>query len=253
MLRAGRTPAGPTPLDPEIPRLVGAELPVRRTAAPQVDLWKDFGHKDLANTVRQICTLCGWTQIQPDTGQALALTSALEREGKSSIAWAMAIAMAQDHDGDILLLDCNLLHPSIGQDVGANAVPGLTEVLAGSAAFADGLRPTTLPNLWFMPAGGNHENPSRLLRSSAMPALMTWARSRFPFIILDLPAVLKSSDAAVLARLTDGVVLVVRVGATDQRLVPQALQLLSGVPIHGVVLNRWRSKVPRIVRGLVGM
>jgi Mrp family chromosome partitioning ATPase len=86
-----------------------------------------------------------------------------------------------------------------------------------------------------------------------MQTVLSEARDRFAFTVMDLPAVLESSDAAVLARQTDGVVLVVRAGSTNQRSVQQAIQLLSGVPLHGVVLNRRRSRVPGLIRRLMGM
>jgi capsular exopolysaccharide synthesis family protein len=210
-------------------------------------------HDDLTNTVRRICTLCGWTRVAAGPGRTLAVTSALDGEGKSSIARAIAISIAQDHASEVLLLECNLLRPCVDEDFGGVDAPGVGvgEILGGYADLEQGIRPTRLPNFWLLPAGAQQPNPSRLLRSAAMPALLSEVRMRFAFVVLDLPAVLSSSDAAVLARLTDGAVLVVRAGATDQRAVQEALQLLSGVTLHGVVLNRWRSAVPDFLRRLV--
>lgn len=211
---------------------------------------------ELAGIIRRICALCGWTQATEAAGRTLAIASALEREGKSSIAQAVAIATAQDSPGDVLLLECDLLHPSLGEDFGLTS-PGLSEILASEAdlvdELAEGLQPTRLPNLWLLPAGSARENPSRLLRSLRMVETLTELRSRFAFIVLDLPAVLRSSDAAVLAQLSEGVAFVVRAGATDQRAVQQALQLLSGAMVHGVVLNRWQTSAPDLVRRLVAL
>lgn len=216
------------------------------------DPWRELGAADLTDTVRRICTLCGWTQARIGQGQSLAITSAVDREGKSSIARAAAIATARDYAGDVLLLECDLLNPSLSEDFGLDSGPGLTEILSSSTAdLRAGLRSTGLPNLWLLPAGGRHDNPSRLLRSAAMSSLVAELRDRFAFMVMDLPSVLRSSDASVLARMTDGVVLVVRAGSTDQRLVEQALHLLSGTTLHGVVLNRWRSALPDVVRRVV--
>lgn len=217
------------------------------------DPWKELGYADLANAVRRICTLCGWTLAKANTGQTLAITSALEREGKSSLARAVAISMARDHAGSVLLLECDLLRPSLSEDFGLSSSPGLSEILVGEASLDEALRPTEIPNLQLLPAGAPFSNPSRLLRSPAMPAILEEVRARFPFTVVDLSAVLKSSDAAVLAGLTDGVVMVVRAGSTDIRAVQQAHQLLSGVILHGVVLNRWQSAVPDVVRRIVQM
>lgn len=223
----------------------------RGRAGLQPDLWGELGDAGLANTVRRIYTLCGWAQDHHGPGQVLAVTSAVSGEGKSSTARAVAIATARDHRRDVLLLECDLLNPNISDDFGAEAGPGLTEILGGAAGLDEGLRPTGIPNLWLLPAGARHENPARLLRSGEMSTLLDEVRRRFAFVIVDLPAVLATSDAAVLARQADGAVFVVRANTTDQRAIHQALQLLSGVALHGVVLNRGQSKMPDIVRRIV--
>jgi capsular exopolysaccharide synthesis family protein len=215
--------------------------------------WLELGYADLANAVRRICTLCGWTLASTSSGRTLAITSALEREGKSSLARAVAISMARDHTDSVLLLECDLLRPSLSEDFGINTSPGLSEVLVGEASLDEALRPTELPNLQVLPAGAPFSNPSRLLRSPDMPAIFDEVRDLFAFVIVDLPAVLRSSDAAVLARLADGVVMVVRAGVTDMRAVQQAHHLLAGTTFHGVVLNRWRSAVPDVVRRVMQM
>ena len=226
--------------------------PARRGLSPvRPDPWKALGYPELANTVRRICTLCGWAKDPVGEGQILAITSAVMREGKSTIARAVAIATAQDHAGDVLLLECDLLNPTLAEDFDSEGGPGLSGVLSGGVGLADALCATGLSNLWLLPAGARQDNPSRLLRSPAMMTLLDDVRRHYAFVVIDLPGVLKSSDAAVLARQADGTVLVVRAGATDQRAVDQALQLLTGVTLHGVVLNRGQSKLPDIVRRVV--
>lgn len=253
MLRVGKTVKHEAAYDADPPRLGGGSmLPVKRVpGTTQANLWKDLGRSDLDDIVRQICTLCGSTQTTVGAGQSLAITSALQGEGKSTLARAMAISMAQDHEGEVLLLECDLFGPSLGNDFGSGGGPGVTEVLTGEAVVTEALRPTRFANLWLMTAGGAHDSPSRLLRSPSMATLLDELRGRFSFVVVDLPAVLKSSDAAVIARQTDGAVLVVRTGATNQRQVQQALQLMAGATIHGVVLNRWKTKVPGLIRRLV--
>lgn len=223
----------------------------RGRGTAQTGPWRDLGYSELANTVRRICTLCGWANNPDGVGRSLAVTSAVAREGKSSIARAVAISTAQDHAQDVLLLECDLLDPNAADEFGTEGGPGLADLLTGTADLDEVLRPTALPNLWLLPAGGRHDNPSRLLRSTAMAELLSEVRERFAYVVVDLPAVLKSSDAAVLARQTDGAVLVVRAASTDQRAIQQALQLLSGAALHGVVLNRGQSKLPDIVRRIV--
>lgn len=214
--------------------------------------WRPLGRAELADSVRRICTLCGWSQAPVGRGRSLAVTSALRREGRTALAAAIAIATASDHASEVLLLECDLVNPALSGDFGLEAGPGLTEVLSGTVPLDQALRRTALANLHVLPAGGQHDNPSRLLRSPAMTALADAIRERFAFAVFDLPAVLENADAPVLAHLADGTVLVVRAGYTDQRAVQQAAQLLSGAALQGVVLNRWRPALPDFVRRALG-
>jgi capsular exopolysaccharide synthesis family protein len=225
----------------------------RTSRAGRDEPWSDLGHTDLANAVRRISTLCGWTRNTVGTGQILAVSSAVEREGKSSLARALAISTSRDHAGEVLLLECDLLRPSLSGDFAIAAAPGLSELLAGEATLDEALRDTSLPNLRLLPAGEPYSNPSRLLRSPAMAATLQDIRERFAFVVVDLPAVLTSSDASVLAGQMDGVVLVVRVGSTDHRAVQEAARLLAGTTLHGVVLNRARTALPRLVRKVLAV
>jgi receptor protein-tyrosine kinase len=221
------------------------------TTGTVADAWKEAAYAGFEDTVRRVCTQCGWTRASGDAGRMLAIGSAVEGEGKSLLSAAMAMSMAQDHTADVLLLECNLIHPTLSHDFGLQSSMGLSDVLMERTDFASSIRLSRMSNLWLLPAGACDDNPSRLLRSQAMAALLEEARSRFAFTVVDLPATLESSDATVLARLTDGMVLVTRSGSTDLRAVEQALQLLAGVTIHGVVLNRWRSALPNVVNRLV--
>jgi succinoglycan biosynthesis transport protein ExoP len=222
---------------------------------PRADLWSDAGFPDLANAVREICMFCGWTQVAEDGGRSLAVASARDREGKSSLAWALAIATAQDTAAEVALVECDLIHPVLGADISAANRTGLSEILEGDGDLvtdiADAINPTGIPNLSLLAAGRSTQNPSRLLRSSRMLSILSELQRRFAFVVLDLPSLLRSSEAAALARVASGVVLVVRAGETDEREVQRSLHLLSGANIHGVVLNRWRPATPRSLRRLV--
>lgn len=211
----------------------------------------DLGYPELANLVRRICTLCGWGMPAGLPGRVMGIASTWESEGKSLLAQAIAISTAQAMASEVLLAECDLQRPSLGKDFGIGRGPGLCEVLTGDRDLAHTLgecvHPTGLPNLRLLPAGGLHDDPSRLLRSQRMAALFGEMRRRFEFVVLDLPAVLRNSDAAVLGELSDGAVLVVHAGSTSQQAVQQALQLYSRANVHGVVLNRWQTALPGVI------
>ena len=96
-----------------------------------------------------------------------------------------------------------------------------------------------------MPLGEPAHNFPLAIRTAALPDVIAQLRSRFGLIVLDLPAVLNSTDTQVLARLADQLVLVVRAGVTPAKLVRQALDQLGEEKFLGVVLNdsRLRSTV----------
>ncbi len=210
-----------------------------------------MGYTELANLVRSVCTLCDLTHAKAGWGQSIAVTSACAREGRSTVARLLAISLAQDHAEDVLLLEADLLRPSVAADFGMMPAPGLCELLDGSVSVEDALRQTKIGNLKVLPAGEPPANASRLLRSQGLRDLLDQLCGAFAFVVVDLPAVLDSSDAAVVARQVGGTVLVVRVGETEQQHVTQAQTLLSGATLHGVLLNRYRTAVPAFARRLL--
>lgn len=215
------------------------------------DPWQALGYPGLANTVRQICTLCGWARSNGRIGQTLSITSAVTGEGKSSLARAIAVSTARDHAEKVLLIECDLLRPTLSADLDLDLRSGLSDVLAGQTDLEAAVHHTDITNLWVLPAGSATDNPSRLLRSPVMADVIASARAEYAFIVLDLPAVLLSNDAAVLAALTDGVIVVVRGGSTEQGAVQQTVRLLGDANIHGLVLNRWQTAIPQIVRRVI--
>lgn len=232
---------------------VGRGMAMARSAgAVRNELWPDLRRSDFIDTVRRICTLCGWTGATSTTVKSMGVTSAVDDEGKSSVARAIAIAMANDQAENVLLIECDLLRPSLADDAGIDLTPGLSDVLAGDAELFEAVRPSGLPNLWLLPAGAPHGNPSRLLRSQEMISIMEETSGQYSYVVVDLPAVLKSSDAAVIAQLTDGVVLVVRADRTEQQSVRDAVHLLSGANFRGAIVNRTKPALPSIIRRMIG-
>ncbi|MFN8558320.1 MAG: CpsD/CapB family tyrosine-protein kinase [Dehalococcoidia bacterium] len=239
-------PVGAAP-NPPAPRVPMAPVPAPAAADP----WQSVGYPGLADTVRRICTLCGWTHLSTAFGRTMAIVAPSEGDGASSLARAMAVTMALDHDCEVLLVECNVLRPTLAEDLKIHSDPGLMDILSGRIDFEDGVHETPIPNLAVMPAGSVHEGPSRLLRSAAMRGMLEQAKRQFLFIVLELPAIMATSDSAVLARLADGVTLVVRNGVTTEQVLHQAQQYLTGATVHGVVLNRWQTHVPAVLRRIV--
>ena len=99
----------------------------------------------------------------------------------------------------------------------ASRSPGLTEVIIGESTFDDVMHQTEVPNLSFIASGRFPPNPAELLGSARMQEILHEAKARFDVVLLDSPPLLAVTDAAVLATMVDGVVLVIRAQRTKLR------------------------------------
>lgn len=184
----------------------------------------------------------------------IAVTSAIAGEGKTTVALGLAVMVAQDFpERRVLLAEADLRHPVLATDFDVEASPGLTEALEGVYPVGLGYRETFLPNLRLLPAGEATPNPSRLLRSSRFPAVLAATRRNHDLVILDAPALLVSSDAALVTDHADGVVMVIRSGVTPVPIVNRALELVDEERLRGMVLNGAQSAVPNWIRRLFGI
>lgn len=141
--------------------------------------------------------------------------------------------------------------PSSGRtDIPAG--PGLAQVLGGTATLDEAIITTEQPNLHLLPAG---ELPiaSRPLmaRSKALRELIGQLQQRYDHLILDIPAILTTSDAIALTALSDACVLVVRQGVTPTPSVKRALDDVRNEKVLGVVLNQVQLKTPQFIHTLI--
>ena len=105
---------------------------------------------------------------------------------------------------------------------------------------------TRVPGLFVLTSGGSRRNASSLLHSARLPELLALARDRFDTVIVDTPPMVNLADARVVGRLADGVILVVRSGATTRDAAQLAVSRFAddGITVLGTVLNYWNPKAP---------
>ncbi|MEP7191003.1 MAG: chromosome partitioning protein [Roseiflexaceae bacterium] len=129
---------------------------------------------------------------------------------------------------------------------------GLAAVLSRSLSLDEALVPTGLPNLALLPAGPitPAQRPA-LARSDGLKTCIEQLGRRFDHVLLDIPAILATSDAIALASLGTACCLVIRQGVTPMTNVRCALDDVKHLPMLGVVLNQTQSHLPRWVRALV--
>ena len=170
--------------------------------------------------------------------QAILITSAGPREGKTITTANLAIAMAQA-DSKVIILDCDMRRPRIHKLFGVPRDQGISNLLVGSSDVDGVIFHTPLPNLDIIPCGAIPPNPSEILGSARMVNLLNDLRKHYAHILIDSPPSTAVTDAVVLSKSVDGVILVIRAGDTAREIVKNGIAQLESVGAHilGAVLN----------------
>lgn len=175
--------------------------------------------------------------------QVIMLTSSKPNEGKSTTSANMAVAFAQANKR-VLLIDADLRKPTQHHIFGKSNRTGLTTALFKQKDIHEVIQQSDTENLSLIHAGPTPPNPSELLSSKQMAALIATTREMFDVIIIDTPPILSVTDAQIVATQSDGVVLVVDSGKVKKDVALKAKALLSHVnaKLIGVVLNNINRK-----------
>jgi tyrosine-protein kinase Etk/Wzc len=168
--------------------------------------------------------------------KCLVITSAGPKEGKSTTAANLAVAFAQQGQR-VVLVDCDLRRPRVHKLFEVSQSPGLTNLLLGNSTVEQVVHTTRVPGLSVIASGMLPPNPVELLGSQQMRDVLE--RIESDLVVLDTPPMLVASDAAVLARAADGVLMVVRAGSTQRGALQESAQQLAaiGARLVGTVLN----------------
>ena len=169
----------------------------------------------------------------------LGVTSSVRGEGKSTTSVNLAFTFAQTGKR-VLLIDGDMRLPSISTKLDIAGSPGLSNLLAGLDTERSCLRKSEqLDNWYILPAGDIPPNPSELLGSERMHALLARYSEVFDYIILDLPPVNIVVDALVISKWTDGLIGVVRQNYTDKRALADCMYQVEklGVKFLGFVMT----------------
>lgn len=167
------------------------------------------------------------------------ITSAGPGEGKTTVAANLGVAMAQS-GSKVIVLGADLRKPSVHQILGVRNTIGLTNVLTGAVSWEDALQSTDVEGLYVLPAGPVPPNPAELLASGRMHELLNQLQNACDMVIIDAPPAIAVTDAGVLSRWADGVLLVVSLGITPRDVAKAAKEQLIqvGARILGLVVNR---------------
>ncbi len=169
----------------------------------------------------------------------IVFTSSLTGEGKSTSAYNVAKSLSQQVDVKVLLIDSDLRRPKINHYFGLDNAPGLTNYLGNMCELEEMVHPTENPNLFVICSGIAVPNPSELLASEAMANLLRELEEDFDYIILDTSPINIVIDALTLAKISDGVVLVVKESFSTHPELIKTIETLERVDakILGFILN----------------
>lgn len=175
----------------------------------------------------------------PEPPRTIMVTSATNGEGKSFVSANLAVGIANELHFQALLVDCDLRNPSLSKWFGLQEDRGLSDYLAGNGGTSEIVLRTEMDKLCLLPAGKAPDNPTELIGSKRMEALVRELKlkSEERYVIFDSTPLLATTEPEVLSRWVDGIILVVRAGLTPRETVVQALKRVEKEKILGVVLN----------------
>ena len=184
-------------------------------------------------------------------GGVILVVSAVAGEGASTVARELALLLGRDGLARPVLVDANLRAPTQHRAFGVERARGLSEVALQGLALDQALRNGASSPIPLLTCGRPAGNPAGLLGTPAVASMIESLRSRFDWVVVDASPITVYSDAAILAPLADGVVLVVEAERTRWEVVSQAKRTLeeSGGRILGAVLNRQRYHIPPALYG----
>ena len=168
----------------------------------------------------------------------LIITSPLPEEGKSTTSSNLAIKLAQSGER-VLLLDCDLRKGKIGSYFNLRSRPGMSDVLSGLLSEKDVIQNTNYEKLKIITMGSIPPNPAELISSPQMEEFIQRVEKDYDYIIIDSPPVNVVSDILGIAKLVDGIAIVVREGVTSHPNVANALEKfkLTDTVVLGFIIN----------------
>nr|WP_274617650.1 polysaccharide biosynthesis tyrosine autokinase [Nesterenkonia sp. AY15] len=179
-----------------------------------------------------------------ESRRSFVVTSSIQGEGKSTTVANLAITM-QEAGQRVLVIDADLRRPRVADYFGLEGAVGLTNVLIGKVDLADVVQYWGPHDLAVLPAGDIPPNPSELLGSPSMDALLRFVEDQFDVVLIDAPP-LAVTDAAVLATRATGAIMVVAAGKTTRQRFTRSISSLEsvGAKLFGVVPTMLPTKGP---------
>lgn len=192
-----------------------------------------------AEAYKMMRTNLNFSLPEVDGCKIIGVTSSLKGEGKSTTAVNIAYTMAQT-EGKVLLIEADMRLPTLARRLRVRTKPGLSNLLGGQCNGNDILQKSgLLSNLWVTTAGDIPPNPAELLGSERMGATLKALSNVFDVIIVDLPPVTAVTDAAIVSKFVQGMIIAVRQNYCDRASIDETVKQLrfANAKILGFVMT----------------
>jgi capsular exopolysaccharide synthesis family protein len=216
---------------------------------PMVDAWRAKGAFHLAlvedptsnvsEAYRTLRTGIQFLSID-EPRRVIGITSSVPDEGKTTAVANLAISFARAGQR-VIVVSCDLRRPRIHEFFGLSNATGLTSVLIGQAGLSEAILPVNAePRLRLVPSGPVPPNPAEILSLDRVREAIETLAENSDLVLLDCPPVLPVTDALLLSRLVDGMLVLASANSTSRRDLQRTMQLLDQVhaPVLGTILNR---------------
>lgn len=206
----------------------------RKTISLKREMKDDYGYNEAIKTLRTNIQFCG------SNIHTIMFTSAMPDEGKSDVAFAVAMSLAQIGK-KVVLIDADIRRSVlVSRYQLQEETSGLSQYLSGQRNMDDIVYDTNYENLSVVFAGPYSPNPAELLEEALFEDLLGTLEEEFDYIIIDTPPMANLIDGAIVARYCDGAVMVIENGAISYRLEQKVKSQLdkTGCRILGAVLNK---------------
>jgi len=204
----------------------------------------DYRANEAYKTLRTNIQFCG------DDIKVITFTSCTPNEGKSSVSFNLAISFAEVGK-KVILIDADLRKSVlIGRYRVGEVEYGLTHYLSGQKELSDVVLHTDITNMDIIFSGSHCPNPAELLNHSRFNNMISKLREEYDYVIIDTPPLGSVIDSAIVAKISDGAVIVIEANAISYRFAQNVKEQLekSNCKILGAVIN----KIPMEKNGYYG-
>jgi capsular exopolysaccharide synthesis family protein len=206
----------------------------------------DRFHRSLLNLKNAIDS-----EMKDKESRVILFTSAIQGEGKTTIAASFARVLASGESSKILLVDCAVRNPELHRLFGLRSEKGLVDYLAGRAALKDVIQIVDQGALDLVAAGTMEgvEGTQMLFGSERFAIFIKEVAAAYEYVVVDSSAILEAPETPILGSRADGIVMVVFAGKTRREVIKRAMSMVEklGGAFIGTVLNRKRYYIPEFI------